>query len=257
MKAKDLAHLYKSYVRPGGLYGAGVYFHFLSDSASAKLKCENYNAAMCDGAPRGAPAAPTRREAGLPNLHTVAEGEGALLFHKFNDLHPAPHLSTLTTPVGRPRLKFRGKSEFRQDWRSVSSRRLSRLPEDVNEAALWHGIRDDNETLDFELYIQEVNINRIHRRATNGQPLNFNAHRTRDEAVQLHQLRLNRAQWLQAAAHRFGRSDSSVCPHCQLSDEDTEHYLTASMAGQEEREECFGPQQVTVAVLQEAPEAVI
>ena len=126
----------------------------------------------------------------------------------------------------------------------------------MNGAALRHGIRD-NEILDFELYIKEVNINHINRRATNGQTLAFNAHRTRDEEVQLHQLRLNRAQWLQATAHRFGRSDSSVCPPLQLSDEDTAHYFTACQAWREERDECSGPQQVTVAVLLEAPEAII
>ena len=121
------------------------------------------------GASRVAPAAPTRQEAGLPTLRTVAEGEGAFLLHKFNSLHTAHHLSRLTTAVGRPRLKSRGKSEFRQDWRSEVSQKFSRLPEDVNGAAFRYGIRDDNKTLDFELYNQEVNINHLHRRATNGQ----------------------------------------------------------------------------------------
>ena len=67
--ANDLRHLYTSYVRPGGCYGAGVFFHFLSDSSAKKLESANYTAARAiTGAPKGSPAAATCREAGLPKL---------------------------------------------------------------------------------------------------------------------------------------------------------------------------------------------
>ena len=52
----DLRHLYKAYVRPGGIYGSGVYYHFLGDSAKKNLEVTNNDAACAiTGAPKGSP----------------------------------------------------------------------------------------------------------------------------------------------------------------------------------------------------------
>ena len=41
----DLRGLYKAYARPGGMYGSGVYYHFLGDSAKKNLEVTNNDAA--------------------------------------------------------------------------------------------------------------------------------------------------------------------------------------------------------------------
>ena len=256
LKAKDLAHLYKAYVRPGGLYGAGVYYHFLGDTAAAKLESENYQAARCIvGAPRSAPALQTRREAGIPSLRIVAEGEGAMLLDKFKRLHPNHHLSDLAVPKGRPRLKSRGESDFRQDWRTASSSRLSMVPEGADAATTRHTLRNDNDRLDHLEYKKRVSESHFHRRATTGVKLAHSSSRSRDEEVQLHQLRLNRAPWLQSTAHRFGKAVSNTCTLCNLSEEDSEHFITACPAWANERAQCLG-WSLSVADLQRNPEGI-
>ena len=164
-----------------------MYYHFLGDTAAAKLEFENYQAARCIvGAPRSAPAMQTRREAEIPSLRIVSEGEGAMLLDKIKRLPPNHHLSDLAVPKGRPRLKSRGESNFRRDWRTASSSRLSMVPEGADTATTRHTIRNDNDRLDHLEYQKRVSENHFHRGATEGVKLAHSSSRPRDEEVQLH-----------------------------------------------------------------------
>ena len=178
-----------------------------------------------------------------------------MLLDKIKRLPPNHHLSDLAVPKGRPRLKSRGESNFRRDWRTASSSRLSMVPEGADTATTRHTIRNDNDRLDHLEYQKRVSENHFHRRATEGVKLAHSSSRSRDEEVQLHQLRLNRAPWLQSTAHRFGRADSNLCTMCNLDEEDSEHFITACPAWAKQRAQCLGLSP-SVADLQRDPEGI-
>ena len=132
LTAIDLTTLYKTYVRSGGTYASVVWFKFLADSWAEKLESANYQAArVITGIPRGPPIHPTCMEAGLPPIRVLAEHEGALLLHKIKSLQEDHHLRKIAAQHSRPRLRSRGHTQFRPDWRSQgdSPKAPSRLPE--------------------------------------------------------------------------------------------------------------------------------
>ena len=69
-------------------------------------------------------------------------------------------------------------------------------------------------------------IDHLHRRASAGQPLPSYEGRTRWSEVRLHQLRLNRAPYLQASKYKWGQVNNPTCPHCDDGEpEDADHFL--------------------------------
>ena len=54
--------------------------------------------------------------------------------------------------------------------------------------------------------------------------------------VALFQLRANRAPFLRATRHRWGRDPSAECEHCGEGDEDSEHFVVQCPAWAEARE---------------------
>ena len=70
-----------------------------------------------------------------------------------------------------------------------------------------------------------VPADNLHRRISGGDPLPPSGARSRKEDVLLHRLRANRAPFLQATLHRWGKAPSPSCPHCGAPQEDTEHFV--------------------------------
>ena len=255
LKAKDLRQLYDGYVRPSGTYGVGVFFPFLSDTSAASIESSNYAAArIIVGAPAGSPARQTRTEAGLPRIRTIAEAEGANLLSKIECLPECHHLKPLLTPVSRPRLKSRGETTFRPDWRSVSRKRLAKVGPGQ---CVRHKIRDDTIDTEDQFYYDNMDQEGFHARATKGKRLPQDENRTHKEEITLHQLRLNRAPWLQQVAHRFGREKSDICPHCDANEpESAEHMLVRCQKRNEERQETL-EDNPSVTALQDNPDRII
>ena len=74
-------------------------------------------------------------------------------------------------------------------------------------------------------YLEDVPPENIHRRISGGDPLPLSKTRSRQEDVKLFRLRANRAPFLQATLHRWGRAQSPECPHCGGPQEDTAHFM--------------------------------
>ena len=256
LRACDLRQLYKSYVRPGGLYAAGSWGCFLADSHIRRLESCNYNAARTIiGAPSGSPAAPTCSEAELIPIEQVIQEEATLLFNKYTRFPESHFLHDLTKPVAtRPRLKSRGESSFRKDWRQTASRRIAEIPRGSSVRAQ---IIQDREDRARATYFSHTPADSWHRRCTNGQSLPVWTTRTREEEVALHRLRLNRATHLQHFRHRIGKEDSPICTNCDLQQEETaEHYLLTCPRWTKERLDCLGAVP-DPSILQNAPESVV
>ena len=108
----------------------------------------------------------------------------------------ARHGATLPQPVTRPShqaLKSRLKRRVEQAW--------------------------------TEHYDQQVPPDNLHRIISGGRPLPQSPGRSRQLDVALCRLRANRATFLQATLHRWGRVASPACPHCGAPSEDTRHFI--------------------------------
>ena len=75
------------------------------------------------------------------------------------------------------------------------------------------------------LYEALTPADHLHRRVSGGRPLPDDDRRTRAEDVALHQLRLNRAPYLQKTKFKWGQVDNPTCPHCNDGEEDADHLL--------------------------------
>ena len=223
LKANDLRQLYKSYIRPGGAYAFEVWGMFLSTAQTEKLEtCNNQAARVIVGAPKGSPSVQTCAEAEINSLTQDGEDKAAKLLDKCRKAPEGHPLRELAFKEGKRRLRARGDSGWRTDWRSRAQDRL-------NKCQPGREIREDiniqREVRRFEEYNKHVPPDHPHRRMTSGKPLLANAKRSRAEEVNLHCLRLNRAPFLQATKARHGRAESATCPHCGVEDETTEHWL--------------------------------
>ena len=90
-------------------------------------------------------------------------------------------------------------------------------------------------------YLENVEEGHIHRQATDGSPLPLDKRRTREADTALLRLRADRAPWLRATQHRWGRVDSPACPHCPAPCEDSRHFLLECPHWADARRTCFGP----------------
>ena len=91
------------------------------------------------------------------------------------------------------------------------------------------------------LYLDSVEEGHFHRDATDGSPLPLDKRRTREADTALLRLRADRAPWLRATQHRWGRVASPACPHCPAPREDSRHFLLECPRWADERRSCFGP----------------
>jgi ribonuclease HI len=96
----------------------------------------------------------------------------------------------------------------------------------------------------------------LHRRASGGRTLPVDKDRSRKADVLLHQLRLNRAPFLQATKHLWGKAATPACPHCDAEKEDADHWLLWCPRWAAIRAPLFGPN-VDITVLQEHPGRVL
>ena len=92
-----------------------------------------------------------------------------------------------------------------------------------------------------DVYARNVPPEHLHRRATGGEALPPDPTRSRQHDVLLRHLRLNRAPFLRATIHRWGKVDTPTCPHCNEEPEDTEHFLLRCPRWAALRAEVFGP----------------
>ena len=106
-------------------------------------------------------------------------------------------------------------------------------------------------------YLAAVPHESLHRRASGGSPLPLDKRRTRAADVALFQLRANRATWLKATQHRWGRVDSPTCPHCDAPSEDTEHFLLHCPRWNIERRDHLGTGPITIEALQDDVRGVL
>ena len=229
---------------------------FVADSHKQKLEGRNYQAArVITGAPKGSPLTQTCAEAGIPALERVSDEEAALLYHKYSNLDPGHYLNNLTTTrPHRQRLRSRGESGRRQDWRTSAQSRLSHAEEEgIN---IKEAVKKQRDAIDQKNYDEKTDETTFHRRATGGCMLTTNVNRSREEEVLLMNLRLNRASFLQQVAHRHQREDSPICIYCETEEEDAEHFLLRCEAWEDTRTRHLGAQPVLTA-LQDAPEAVL
>ena len=239
--AADVRRLYESYVRPGGLYGAGVWGSFLAETQMKKLEtCNNRAARIITGLPRDSPVGPTRMEADLPPLREVIEEEAAVLYTRHCRLRDDHYLKTLAKKNIRPRLKSRGENNTRPDWRRTARNRLGDLPDNEDpRSRLWR----ERERRKWERYNETTEEDHFHRRATDGCHLEHDSQRTRAEEVLLMSLRVNRAHELQQTKYRYGRAESPICPFCSSGEEESaEHYLLYCETWADIREETIGNQ---------------
>jgi ribonuclease HI len=107
------------------------------------------------------------------------------------------------------------------------ARRGCALPQDpapVPAAAARAAIRRQGRTEDTAEYNRLVPEDHPHRKC-GGTPLPTRRDWPREIEVALFQLRANRAPFLQATQHRWGRAPSAACPHCDAPVEDTRHFI--------------------------------
>ena len=176
LRASSLHHLYRTYVRPGGLYASEVWGAFTAETHLSNLEaCNNRAARIITGAPAGSPALATKSECDMTTIREeINDGAASLLLRckSFDDSH---HLWSLAEQRPRPRLKSSGSS-FRTDWRTVALQRLREVP--LNE--------DPKESINIrkyerrrQIYLNNVPDDNLHRRATEGRPLPSTADRSR------------------------------------------------------------------------------
>ena len=254
MQGSVLRHLFNAYARPGGLYAAGVWYSFTSQTNRDKLESLNYQVArIITGAPKGSNAVATCREAQLPPILHVAEEESARLFNKIGNLDPSHYLAHMTTDAPRRRLKAHGTGDFRPCFRTTAKNRLN----DINSTDVKEALKDEREPRFLEHYLLKTDPESIHRRATGGEFLESATGRTRTEETTLHRLRLNRHVPLKATKFRHGITEDPSCEHCGTEEEeDTEHFLLYCPRWEAERKTYLG-EQPDLKLLQTAPENVL
>ena len=101
-----------------------------------------------------------------------------------------------------------------------------------------------------EEYFHQMPEDSMHRRATNGRPLELSVNRSRKEETLLYRLMANRKTGLMETRHRFGTLSSPTCPLCGLEPETAEHYITSCRHWAEARSKGLG-ERVSVDVLQQ------
>ena len=102
---------------------------------------------------------------------------------------------------------------------------LPQPPTRPSHRALKSRLKRRVEQVWAELYDQQVPPDNLHRIISGGTPLPQSSRRPRQLDVALCRLRANRAPFLQATLHRWGRVDSPACPHCGAPSEDTRHFI--------------------------------
>ena len=116
----------------------------------------------------------------------------------------------------------------RNELADQAAREGSALPQPLTQLsyqAATAQLRRHLETSERSRYLEEVPADNLHRRISGGDPLPPSGARSRKEDVLLHRLRANRAPFLQATLHRWGKAPSPSCPHCGAPQEDTEHFV--------------------------------
>ena len=161
------------------------------------------------------------------------------LLDKIRNLPDNHHLNPLGHQQCRPRLRSRGESHFRKDWRTECDKRLSLVDPG---ACVRHSLREDTEKKDMGYYLETTSEDSLHRRATGGvpatQPRHYSISRT--EEVAFHRMRINRAPWTQQTPFRFGRAESDACLRCGMTTDDTEHMFLRCTHWEEERRASLG-----------------
>ena len=124
----SLRRVYTAYVRPAGLYGAGVWWSFLAPSHRRRLESVNYSAARTiAGVAAGSRAVTTVRDVGLPPLNVVASSEAARLLAHTRRFPEGHRLRELAEGPGRP-ARLKGRSgEKRTSWRTSAAATLAAL----------------------------------------------------------------------------------------------------------------------------------
>ena len=112
--------------------------------------------------------------------------------------------------------------------------------------------------LSIQQFREKCDMRGHYGEATGGKPLEKPTNITREEETLLHQLRLNRAPFLQQTRYKWGRSDSPECPRCPGSreQEDTRHFLRICPGLERKRRRTLGFYQ-DLGILQNNITAVI
>ena len=106
-------------------------------------------------------------------------------------------------------------------------------------------------------YLDQVPADHVHRRISGGAPMELNRSRRRVDHITLCQLRADRAPFLAATMHRWGRVDSPSCPHCGGPREDTDHFIKDCPKWETERRAHLGNHPVDITVLQTSAHDVL
>ena len=123
-----LRRIYTAFIRPAGMYAAGIWWSFASATSRQRIESVNYAAARTiTGVGAGSRAATTIMDASLPPMELVARKEAAALLLRCRRYPQDHHLNQLANPPQHPtRIKARGTGQLRPSWRSTG---LSTLEE--------------------------------------------------------------------------------------------------------------------------------
>ena len=137
-------------------------------------------------------------------------------------------------PLPRKRLKSRGATLFRQDWWSAGSGYCTKIgishPSETKDKIQRE--RDRRKRQDYDQHRKEDSD---YHRFCGGVPPPHCSTLSRSEEVILHKLQASRCEQLQECKHRFGKSNSALCPHCSEEDETAIHFLIRCPKWQEAR----------------------
>jgi ribonuclease HI len=160
------------------------------------------------------------------------------------------HLVTVVWIPGHAGLSLNDRAD-------ALARQGSGLPQDgvrVPAGAIRAAVREFLTREARAIYTKEVPAEHPHRQC-GGLPLPLERLGPRVAEVALFQLRANRAPFLQATQHRWGRTASPECPHCQAPVEDSAHFLLVCPRWQAERQRFLNGAS-SMILLQEHPEWV-
>ena len=173
--SNDLRRLYNTYAKPGGLYASEVWAPFLSESNWKKLEtCNNRASRITTGTPSCTPSAASRLDARTPSLRLLVEDNAALLWERYRRFPESHHLNKLCKAITKPRLRSRGENSFRPDWRRTAMLGIESLNENLDPIEqIWMGCNESAR----EEYFRQMPEDSMHRKATNGRPLERSVNR--------------------------------------------------------------------------------
>ena len=115
-------------------------------------------------------------------------------------------------------------TQFRQDWRSAGSGYCTKIG-NSHPSGTKDKIQRERNRRKRQDYDQHRKEDSDYHRFCGGVPPPYCSTLSRSEEVILHRLRANRCEQLQECKHRFGNSNSALCPNCSEEDETAIHYL--------------------------------